>query len=112
MTDRLRKMVESCRARGESGVAARSGRVGSVLAREADRRGRGRVGERGLRPAWGWLTEPFRSVRAAWARTTFVPCGRARLAHLGWLTRSVGWFTGPGDGSMGPSPRVMNSIYI
>jgi hypothetical protein len=34
------------------------------------------------------------------------------MAHVGRLTRSVAWLTGPGDGSMGPSPKVMNNVYI
>jgi hypothetical protein len=34
------------------------------------------------------------------------------MARVGRLTRSVAWLTGPGDGSMGPSPKVMNNVYI
>jgi hypothetical protein len=28
------------------------------------------------------------------------------------LFRLGGWLVGPGDGPIGPSPRVMNNIYI
>jgi hypothetical protein len=81
------------------GVAARSGRVGSFLAHGADRRCRGHAGERGLHPTRGWLAEPIPSVGSEWAR------GVGSAGSLGWLT-------GVGDGSMGPSPRVMNSICV
>jgi hypothetical protein len=81
------------------GVAARSGRVGSFLAYGADRRCRGHAGERDLRPTRGWLAEPIHSVGSVWAR------GVGSAGSLGWLT-------GLGDGSMGASPRVMNSICV
>jgi hypothetical protein len=101
MVDRLQKIVESC---GAHRVVARSGCVGSVLARGADGRGRGHTGERDLRPTRGWLTEPIRSAGGTGARGHARPpsCGRAGLDRLGRLTGSFGWLTGPSDGTMGP----------
>jgi hypothetical protein len=46
------------------------------------------------------------------AHVASIPCRHAGLACVGQLTRSVGWLTDPGDGSMGYSSRVMNSTCV
>jgi hypothetical protein len=69
-----------------------------------------RASAHSLRPTWGWLAEPIGLVGGGGA--AFVPRGCTGLACMGQLTHFSGWLTGPGDGSMGPSLRVMNSMCV
>jgi hypothetical protein len=101
MVERTTKMTESHRVVGVCGRSARSGphRLDWGAAWT------GGAGQHGARAG---------ARAGANESVTLGACGsttRTRSVARGWAG-SIGWLGGLGNGSIGPSPRVMNIMYV